>query len=101
MAIVFSYRRFSWTLKLVLKGDWPELQKIIKTRLSTSLQKCGRSSELSDFVVPLIPLVSDPWESAPLTLVLNSEDISDDEGKGSNLYINIHSHCYLASYLSY
>ena len=70
-----------WTLKLVLQGEWPGLQRIVKTRISTSLHRCSQDAVLSPLINPLLPLVSSPWEAPQLKLVLDSDKVTPEEGK--------------------
>ena len=70
-----------WTLELVLQGDWPSLQRIVKTRLSTSLHRCCKDPILDAVIGPLLPLVSNPWEGEALKLVLDSDSDTSEEGR--------------------
>ena len=67
-------------MELVLQGEWPKREKIVKTRLHATLQRCSQVPSLKDMCNVLIPLIQDPWKNDTLNSIFTSSQITDEEG---------------------
>ncbi|KAB7496756.1 Toll-interacting protein [Armadillidium nasatum] len=60
-------------------GEWPTLNKIVKTRLKATLQRCNKDERLKQICDSLLPLVTDPWGHPTLKAILAGSPVSDKE----------------------
>ena len=70
----------SWTLRLVIQGEWPKLGQIVKTRVEATLQRCCQNPSVEPLTSTLRPLVKDPWGHPVLKHAISAEPVTDEQG---------------------